>query len=121
MNLAHAHSILAFPFAVVRFANNGDVVAAIRSVTENAATIDSVVAVVRHAEEAAMLVAALGDAHGVVHSAEDGLYPSWVLWCEGAEDVAAGDSYDATAETINRRLNGLLARAKAGVHVGVSR
>lgn len=121
MNLDHARVILAFPFAVVRFANGGDVGAAIQKAVAGKASIDSVVAVVRHAEDAAMLVAALGDAHGVVHSAEDGLNPSWVLWVEGAEDAAAGDSYDATAATIMRRLNVLLTRANAGVHVGVRR
>jgi len=56
-------------------------------------------AATKHPEEAACLVSFLGDGATI----RDGHTLRWTVWTEGADGCAA-DSYDATADTIWRRV-----------------
>lgn len=56
------------------------------------------VALVKHAEDAAALVAVLGNGY-TIRSGR-----SVVLWVEGEEEISAADSYDVVADTVMRRF-----------------
>lgn len=58
------------------------------------------VAACKYPEDAAALVAVLGDGSTIKHSHGKS------LWLEGAETQPAGESYDHVAETVRRRLSG---------------
>ena len=53
-------------------------------------------AITKHAEDAAAFVALIGDGATVRNGGK-------VLWTEGAEDIPAAESYDAAASTILER------------------
>lgn len=60
------------------------------------------VASCKHVEDAAMIIAGYGDGAKI----RDGMNGKRIVWHEGRESCAAGDSYDTVAATVWARVRG---------------